>query len=142
MENLFLFRITAAKARDSWSLTAGICAAIALLLTGCAAQQTTPAIEPAPAQTEAPQPAARIDSPAVKQLTADARAALQNAEQSVNQARAQQALWTSAVQTLEQARNAAKRFDNESVVRLSTQVNELVRLSLKQRQGPPLKLFD
>jgi hypothetical protein len=60
----------------------------------------------------------------------------------VVEARAQQALWTSAVQALEQARNAANRFDNESVIRLSTQVNELVRLSLRQRQAPPVKLFD
>jgi hypothetical protein len=142
MENLFLFRRAAADACGSRFRAAGFCVAAAALLSGCATQPTAPALEPVPAQTEAPAPSARIDSPAVKQLTADARAALQNAEQSVTQARAQQALWTSAVQTLEQARNAAKRFDNESVIRLSTQVNELVRLSLKQRQGPPLKLLN
>ena len=78
----------------------------------------------------------------MKQLTAAARTALENAELAVNDARTQLALWTGTVQTLEQARNAARRLDDEAVIRLSSNVRELVQLGLKQRQSPPVKLFD
>jgi hypothetical protein len=141
MENLFLHRQSSGEGSVSRAFAAAFCALAISLTAGCATQQPAPEAEQRTVPAEAPAPA-RIETPAVKQLTADARTALQNAEQSVTQARAQQALWTSAVQALEQARSAARRFDNESVIRLSTQVNELVRLSLKQRQAPPVKIFD
>jgi hypothetical protein len=141
MENLFLRSAQGVPGRVSKALTAAFCVAAALSAAGCATEPAAPVVEQPPLRTESVT-AVKPAAPPVKQLTADARAALQNAEQSVNQARAQQALWTSAVQALEQAKSAANRFDNESVLRLSTQVNELVRLSLKQRQAPPVKLFD
>ena len=119
---------------------AGACAFVFMVLAGCAAQEPATPVQAPPA---AAAPAAReAPSPPVQQLTAAARTALQNAEQSVADARARQALWTSAVQALEQARVAAQRLDNEAVVRISAHVRELVQLGLKQRQSPPVKLFD
>lgn len=114
---------------------------MAAALAGCAAPEpAVPAREAVPAVAAAA-PAAPA-APAVKQLTAAARAALQNAEQSVAEARAQLALWTSAVQALDEARGAARRLDDAGVIRWSSNVRELVQLGLKQRQSPPVKLFD
>ncbi len=101
----------------------------ACFLSACAwqnAPDTAPAVMPAPAA----KPTA---------LTADAATALRAAEQSIEDARAKGALWTSALRQLELARAAAREFDSEATLAHAREAVTLCGLSARQLSEPPVK---
>lgn len=67
----------------------------------------------------------------------DARAALARAEAAVEAARARQALWTTAVQALRDARRALERGADDQVLHWSARAVELAELGLRQRASQP-----
>lgn len=62
-------------------------------------------------------------------------AALAEAEASVAEARAKQALWTAAVQALDAARKAQQRGDADECRRQSRLATDLARLGILQAEG-------
>ena len=68
-----------------------------------------------------------IDQPPVAELAA--------AEAAIEQARQQQALWTTAVAALREARAALLRGDQAAVATWSRRARELAELGLRQRQA-------
>ncbi len=107
------------------------CVAFLLALAGgCAAPEAPVVVAPAP--VVAPPPKAT-------ELTAEAAAALQAAEQSVIEARVRRALWTTAVEELDKARAAAKVFDSVATLTHAREAATLCDLSIKQLAAPPVK---
>lgn len=87
------------------------------------------------AETVAPAPAMKAATAA---LSAEADAALKQAEQNVSEARAQRALWIAAAQELDKARAAAKAFDSGATLLHAREASALCTLSLQQKQAPPV----
>ena len=106
-------------------------AAFGTVFGGCLAQ-TPPAVTIAP-PVAAPAPAVPT------MLTAEAESALSDAENSVRDARAKRALWTAAVEQLDKARAAAKRFDSAATLTHAREAVELCVLSIKQLSAPLVK---
>ena len=102
-----------------------------VLVGGCAAPEVTkiPAVA-----NPAPTPPAPIA------LTEEAETTLKAAEQSVIEARVKRALWTAAVEELDRARTAAKKFDSNATVRHAREVIALCDLSIAQLSRAPVKL--
>jgi hypothetical protein len=100
-----------------------------LLAGGCAMQQ-------APVTVAPPPPVAPPSAPT--ELSVEAMAALQAAEQSVIEARVRRALWTTAVDELAKARAAAKIFDSANTLVHAREAVTLCELSIKQTAAPPV----
>ncbi|MEI6736896.1 MAG: hypothetical protein WCL29_00285 [Pseudomonadota bacterium] len=73
-----------------------------------------------------------------KALTEEALVALALADQSVTNARASHTLWTSAVEKLGAARNAAIVFDSDNTLKLSREIVALCARSAAQAKLPPV----
>ena len=106
-------------------------AAFGAVLGGCVA--LTP-----PTVTIAPPVAASVPA-APTMLTAEAEAALNDAENSVREARVKRALWIAAVEELDKARAAANRFDSAATLTHAREAVELCVLSIKQLSAPLVK---
>ncbi len=102
---------------------------VACFLAACA-WQGAPETSPAVSSATAAKPTA---------LTADAATALRAAEQSIDDARAKGALWTSALRELELARAAAREFDSETTLAHAREAITLCGLSVQQLSAPPVK---
>jgi len=105
-------------------LILGLC-----MLTACA-WQWAPEANPPMRPAIVPKPTA---------LSAESASALQAAEQSVSDARAKQALWSTAVTQLELARAAAREFDSEATLKHAREAIALCVLSVQQMSAPPVK---
>lgn len=98
-----------------------------LMLTGCAG--TAPAKqEPvqAPAKAEAPKP----------QLSDEAKQALAQAEADVKAAQEKKALWTTAMDSLKKAREAAKKNDSAAVIKNAKEASDDAKLGIAQTRYP------
>lgn len=94
--------------------------ALLLALAGCAATPEKPI-------------SARADTPAI---SAEARDTLARAETDVATARSMFALWTSARDALEAARDASSRGDSQAVIRHAIQASSQARLGIEQLGYP------
>jgi hypothetical protein len=100
-----------------------------LLLGGCQSAPTTKPAVAEPAKGEA-----------VKQsLSEEAKQALAAAETDVKQAKAQNALWTTAEGALKKAQEAAKKPDSNAVIAFSKTASEQARLGIAQQGYPSTK---
>lgn len=101
---------------------------VALLgLSGCATNQTA-------SQTAA--------EPAKPAISADAKAALTAAQADVKDAKAKNALWTTAENALKAAEAAAEKGDSETVLKQSKLARDHVQKGLAQLNYPMLKVGD
>ena len=103
-------------------VTAGL-----LALTGCASTQ--------PTQAEAPQAPAKAEAPQA-QLSDAAKQALAQAEADVKAAKEKDALWTTAVDALKQAKEAAKKNDSAEVIKNAKEASDHAKLGIAQKQYP------
>lgn len=81
-------------------------------------------------------------APAKPQLSAEAKAALADAEAAAKDANAKFALWTTADDALKAAKAAAEKGDSETVIKQSKRVQEHVKLGTAQLNYPLLKIGD
>lgn len=96
-------------------------AASLLALSGCATQE---AAKPAPT------------------ISAGAQSALTAAQAAVKDAKAKDALWTTAEAALKAAEDAAKKGDSVAVINNAQKAQELAKLGLQQKNYPVLQLKD
>jgi murein lipoprotein len=89
--------------------------------------------------TAAVKPEAQPAGAAKPAITPEAQAALDKAEADVKQAKAQDALWTTAQDALNKAREAAAKGDSGAVVKFSKTASEHARLGLEQKGYPLTK---
>lgn len=75
-------------------------------------------------------------------ISAEAQAALKDAQADVKMAKSKNALWTTAADALKDAEEAAKKGDSATVIKESAEVRKLVRLSIAQLNYPPIKVGD
>lgn len=85
------------------------------------------------------QPAAVETKPA---LSAEAQAALAAAQAAAKDAKAKNALWTTAEKALKAAEDAAAKADSATVLAQSRIVSDHVQKGLTQLNYPPLKVGD
>ncbi len=99
-----------------------------LMLSGCATSTAPVKSEPAkaPATTEAPK----------QQLSDQAKQALAQAEADVKAAQEKKGLWTTAMDSLKKAREAAKKFDSAAVIKNAKEASEDAKLGIAQTQYP------
>ncbi|MFN3715182.1 MAG: hypothetical protein ACK4R8_00485 [Thiobacillus sp.] len=109
-------------------------AAALLGLSGCADLYVNQPAKPAAAATPA--------APAKAEISAEARAALAGAQAAVKDARAKNALWTTAENALKAAEAAAEKGDSETVMKQVKIVNDHVQKGLAQLNYPMLKVGD
>lgn len=103
-------------------LFVAIASALSLLVAGC---QTTTYKEEVK-KVEAPKPA----------LSAEASQALAKAEADVKAAKAKNALWTTANDALNKAKEAAAKFDSANVIKFAKTASEHAQLGIQQTQYP------
>lgn len=96
-------------------------AASLLALSGCATQE---AAKPAPT------------------ISAGAQAALTAAQAAVKDAKAKDALWTTAEGALKAAEEAAKKGDSAAVISNAQKAQDHVKMGLQQKNYPVLQLKD
>lgn len=103
------------------------CAGAGLLfLGGC---QSAPTPKPGAAELQ--------KGEAVKpSLSEEAKQALARAEADVKQAKAQDALWTTAADALKKAQEAAQKADSAAVIKFAKTASEQAQLGLKQLSYP------
>lgn len=106
-------------------------AASLLTLGGCASQTTTTAPK-----------AAEAAKPAKPTISAEAQAALSAAQADVKEAKAKNALWTTAENALKAAETAAEKGDSEGVIKNAKTASDHVKMGLEQAKLPPLQLKD
>jgi|GEM_PF-7021243 len=111
-----------------------ITAALMLLHSGCAFNPFE-AKPSAPAQRRI---VAAIVPATPTQLTDEAIQLLLVAENKISEARGAHALWTSALETFSQARQAANIFNSEKTMQLARETIALCELSLAQTKSPPV----
>jgi murein lipoprotein len=102
-----------------------------LLLGGCQSSGTAKPDLPAAAT-----PVAETAKPA---LPEEARQALAKAEADVKEAKAQNALWTTAQDALKKAQEAAAKGDSAATLKFSKTASEHARLGLAQKGYPLTK---
>jgi hypothetical protein len=112
------------------NLLAGL--GVCILAIGCAFQ--TPAPAPVPAVVAPPAP-----PPKPTALSQEAEDALAAAEQKVIEARVKRSLWIPAVEHLNKARAAAKRFDSDATMLHAKEAIALCILSIAQLDSPPVR---
>jgi hypothetical protein len=86
------------------------------------------------------EPAAKSTAAAPTTISAEAQAALSAAQADVKAAKAKNALWTTSVDALEDAEEAAKKGDSATVIKKSKLASEQAKLSLAQLNYPELKV--
>jgi hypothetical protein len=102
-----------------------IVTALALALMACAAPgRQTPGASPASSQGSQPE------------LSPEARDALSRASSDIEQARAADALWTTAAAAMDKALAAAKLGDNATLITQARIASELAKLGLAQKHYP------
>lgn len=99
-----------------------------LLLGGCAGDMATK-------PDEAPK-AAAAKAEAPPALTDEAKQALAKAEADVKAAIAKKALWTTADDALEKAKDAAKKGDSAAVLKAAKTASEHAKLGIGQSEYP------
>jgi murein lipoprotein len=107
-------------------LLLALTSAALLGLSGCAGTETKPA------DTAAAAPA----------LSAEAQTALSAAQAAVKDAKAKNALWTTAESALKAAEEAAKKGDSATVIKQSKLASDHVQKGLAQLNYPMLKVGD
>lgn len=100
-----------------------------LILGGCQSTATTKPELAEPPKGEAVKPS----------LSEEAKQTLAQAEADVKQAKAKNALWTTAEDALKKAQEAAKKADSVAVIKFSKTASEQARLGLKQLSYPTTK---
>ena len=100
---------------------------LALLLAGCAAT---------------PEPQAQATPDAQPTLSAEASAALVAAQADVKNAKAKDALWTTAESALKAAEEAAAKGDSATVIVQAKRASLDVQRGLAQLDYPPVKIGD
>lgn len=100
--------------------------------TGCVMQAPAPTPMPVAVPVVAPPPKPTVLSP-------EAEEALTAAEQRVIEARVKRSLWIPAVEHLNKAREAAKRFDSDATILHAREVIALCALSIAQLESPPVR---
>jgi hypothetical protein len=110
-------------------------AGLSVTLGGCAQWQL-------PWQKKSPPPApvvaTPVPPPAPTSLTTEAESILIAAAQRVRNAEITRTLWSSAKTKLEEAREAAKKFDSPTTIRLATEVIALCERSEAQAKSAPV----
>ena len=96
-------------------------------LSGCADMQTKTADKPAAAKAT---------------ISAEAKAALTAAQADVKDAKAKNALWTTAANALKAAEAAAEKGDSDTVIKQSKLASDHVKKGLAQLDYPLLKVGD
>ncbi|MHB1402930.1 MAG: hypothetical protein ACYCWB_11065 [Thiobacillus sp.] len=94
-------------------------------LSGCAGTETKPADAAPMAKTG---------------ISAEARAALKDAQAAVKNAKAKNALWTTADAALKAAEAAAAKGDSDTVIKKSKLAIDHAKKGLAQLNYPPLKV--
>jgi murein lipoprotein len=89
-----------------------------------------------PDSSSAPTPTAEAAKPA---LSEEASQALAKAEADVKEAKAQKALWTTAVEALKKAQEAAAKGDSAATLKFSNTASGHARLGLMQKASPQTK---
>lgn len=97
-----------------------------LLLGGC---QGSGMVKPETPAAEAAKPA----------LTEEAKQALGKAEADVKEAKAKDALWTTAADALKKAQEAAAKGDSNATLKFSKTASDQARLGLTQKNYPLTK---
>ena len=97
-----------------------------LLLGGC---QGSGAVKPEATASAATKPA----------ISEEARQALAKAEADIDEARARNALWTTAESALKKAQEAAAKADSAATLKHSKTASELARLGIAQLNYPLAK---
>ncbi len=97
-------------------------AASLLALSGCATQET-----------------AKSDAPAISDKAKESLAAAQSA---VKEAKAKNALWTTADSALKAAEEAAKKGDSAAVISNAQKAQDHAKLGMQQANYPALQLKD
>lgn len=103
-------------------------------LSGCADLYINQPAKPAAAATPA--------QPAKPEINAEAKAALASAQAAVKEAKAKNALWTTAENALKAAEAAAAKGDSDTVMKQAKIVNDHVQKGLAQLNYPVLKVGD
>ena len=75
-------------------------------------------------------------------ISAEAEAALKKAQADVKEAKAKNALWTTAADSLKDAEAAAKKGDSATVIKESSEASYHVRKGLAQLNYPQIKVGD
>lgn len=104
-----------------------------LVLSGCADLYANKPASPAPAASTAP---------ATPALSAEAQQTLAAAQAAAKEAKAKNALWTTAETALKAAEDAAAKGDSGTVMKQSKIVNDHVQKGLAQLNYPLLKTGD
>lgn len=86
-------------------------------------------------------PAAAAE-PAKATISAEAQAALTAAQASANEAKAKNALWTTAENAIKAAEAAAEKGDSETVMKQTKLANDQISKGLAQLNYPMLKVGD
>jgi len=102
-------------------LLLALTSAALLSLAGCAGTETKPAAKP---------------------LSAEAQSALTAAQAAVKDAKAKNALWTTAEAALKAAEEAAKKGDSDTVIKQSKLIGDHTQKGLAQLNYPVLKVGD
>jgi len=84
-------------------------------------------------------PTAKAASPSI---SAEAQAALKQAQADVKMAKSKNALWTTAADSLKDAEEAAKKGDSATVIKESTEASDHVRKGIAQLNYPVIKVGD
>ena len=84
-------------------------------------------------------PAATAATPSI---SAEAQAALKQAQADAKMAKSKNALWTTAEDSLKAAEEAAKNGDSATVIKQSAQASDHVRKGMAQLDYPAIKVGD
>ena len=87
-------------------------------------------------------PAAKAAEPAKPTISAEAQAALSAAQAAAKDAKAKNALWTTAENALKAAEAAAEKGDSATVLKESKLASDHVKKGLDQLNYPTLKVGD
>lgn len=77
-----------------------------------------------------------------KTISPEAQAALKAAQDDVKMAKSQNALWTTAADSLKAAEEAAKKGDSATVIKESAEARDHVRRGINQLKYPQIKIGD
>lgn len=103
-------------------------------LSGCADLYINQPAKPAAAATPA--------AAAKAEISAEAKAALSSAQAAAKDAKAKNALWTTAENALKAAEAAAAKGDSDTVMKQAKLANDQVQKGLAQLSYPMLKVGD
>ena len=84
-------------------------------------------------------PTAKAATPSI---SAEAQAALKQAQADVKMAKSKNALWTTAADSLKDAEAAAKKGDSAKVIKESAEASDHVRKGMAQLNYPVIKVGD